>query len=203
LTFSSNELNTHSMIQENAVLKKAGLHQFDASSALETRFRAPNDTDGSRVWELIESTAALDSNSLYANLLQCSDFAGTCAIAERDGKVVGWMSGYVPPSQPGTLFVWQVCVSDAARGQGLGKRLIANVLARPENAKLDHVTCTITSDNQASWALFGSVAKALDAPLQRAGRFDREKHFAGEHASEFAVTIGPIHRDRVASLAAA
>ncbi len=54
-----------------------------------------------------------------------------------------------------------------------------------------------------SWALFGSVAKALDASLERTERFDRQDHFAGQHASEFAVTIGPIHRDRVASLAAA
>ncbi|MGK2227056.1 diaminobutyrate acetyltransferase [Devosia neptuniae] len=191
------------MIQGNAVLNKAGLHQADASGDLKIRLRAPRDTDGSRVWALIEATPALDSNSLYANLLQCSDFADTCTIAERDGEVVGWMSGYVPPAQPDTLFVWQVCVSDAARGQGLGKRLIADALARVGNAKLTQVSCTITGDNEASWALFGSVAKALNAQLQRAERFDRDSHFAGEHASEFAVSIGPIQRDRVASLAAA
>lgn len=185
------------MLQGNAYLNRAVAHP----SGAETQLRAPLATDGSRVWALIEATPALDSNSLYANLLQCSDFSTTCTLAEREGEVVGWMSGYVPPAQPDTLFVWQICVSGAARGQGMGKRLIEDALARPGNAHIRHIACTITEDNTASWALFASVARALDAPLQRAERFSEDAHFAGQHASELAVTIGPFHRDRTASLA--
>ena len=80
-----------------------------------------------RVWDLIAANPALDGNSLYANLLQCSHFAETCALAEQNGTLVGWMSGYRPPEQPDTLFVWQICVSEAARGQGLGKRLAVTI----------------------------------------------------------------------------
>ena len=186
------------MKQGNAVPGQAG-----PDDATATQLRAPLATDGSRVWDLIQATPALDANSLYANLLQCSDFAETCAVAERDGQLVGWMSGYRPPSQPDTLFVWQICVSAAARGQGLGQRLVAEVLARPANQSIRQVTCTITEANAASWALFGAIARAFDAPLERTERFAGDAHFAGRHDSEFAVTIGPIHRDRAASLAAA
>ena len=117
------------MLQGNADLKSAAPHPSSAVAEA-IKLRAPLPADGSRVWALIEATPALDSNSLYANLLQCSDFSDTCALAERAGEVVGWMSGYIPPAKPDTLFVWQICVSDAARGQGAGKRLIEDVLAR-------------------------------------------------------------------------
>lgn len=189
------------MLQGNADLKSAAPHPSSAAAEA-IKLRAPVPADGSRVWALIEATPALDSNSLYANLLQCSDFSDTCALAERAGEVVGWMSGYIPPAKPDTLFVWQICVSDAARGQGAGKRLIEDVLARPCNAHIRHVACTITEDNTASWALFAAVARSLKAPLQKAERFLKDAHFGGRHASEFAVTIGPFHRDQQAHLAA-
>src|SRR3546814_7010756 len=75
-------------------------------------------------------SAALDDNSLYCNLLQCSHFAGTCALAEIDGRAVGWISGYLPPEKPDTLFVWQVAVHPEARGRRVGKRLIRELLRR-------------------------------------------------------------------------
>lgn len=191
------------MIEGNTTVNSPGRRLTDASGNPAIRLRAPLGTDGPRVWALIAATPALDGNSLYANLLQCSDFSATCALAETDGELVGWMSGYIPPKQPDTLFVWQICVSDAARGRGLAGQLIGEVLARPDNAHIRHIACTITQDNAASWALFTAVARKLDAPLQRAERFDRATHFAGQHASELGVTIGPIHRDRVDSLSAA
>ena len=166
------------------------------------RIRLPDAADGPAVWDLIAATPALDGNSLYCNLLQCSHFAATCAIAEQDGVVVGWMSGYVPPDQPDTLFVWQVCVGAAARGQGLARRLIVDVLARPAARPLTRLACTITEDNAPSWALFGSMARALAAPMARAEHFSRAVHFAGAHASEMAVSIGPFDRRHLAALTA-
>lgn len=185
------------MNQANATLKDVA-----GCNDAKTRLRPPQATDGAQVWALIEATPTLDSNSLYANLLQCTHFSATSVVAEREGGLVGWMSGYVPPDQPDMLFVWQVVVSNAARGQGLGKQLVGNVLMRPSNKHIRRVACTITDANKASWALFGSIAGTLNAPLRRDEHFTRDAHFAGQHDSEFAVTIGPFGSDRVVSLAA-
>ena len=81
-------------------------HRLRGSETL--TLRAPRKPDGARIWALIRSIEALDDNSMYCNLLQCSHFASTCALAEIDGKPVGWISGYLPPEKPDTLFVWQV-----------------------------------------------------------------------------------------------
>ncbi|MDO9527391.1 MAG: diaminobutyrate acetyltransferase [Gemmobacter sp.] len=167
------------------------------------RFRAPTPDDGPEIWKLIRDAGALDTNSLYCNLLQCSHFAETCVLAEMDGQIVGWMSGYAPPAQPDTLFVWQVCVADVARGKGLAKRLIESVLKRPENCGLRFVECTITRSNTASWSLFHSVARSFDAALQSQPHFLRDTHLDGQHDSEIRVTIGPFDLNGTRSAQAA
>lgn len=161
--------------------------------------RRPKSSDGAAVWQMIQQTPQLDDNSLYCNLLQCSHFAATCAIAEKAGAIVGWLSGYIPPDQPDTLFVWQVCVGAPARGRGLGKKMIGDVLARPECASIRHVQCTITQANTASWALFTAVARTVNAQLSQIEHFLKDEHFAGRHEAEFAVSIGPFDRERAAA----
>jgi L-2,4-diaminobutyric acid acetyltransferase len=163
--------------------------------------RRPRKADGSKVWELIQSIEKLDDNSMYCNLLQCSHFASTCALAEMNGEAVGWISGYVLPESPDTLFVWQVAVHPDARGRGVAKRLILNLLKRKACRQVRHIHSTITPDNKASWALFRAIADELDAPLVDDAHFERDAHFGGAHDTEHLVEIGPF--DRLALLRAA
>ncbi|WP_193367446.1 diaminobutyrate acetyltransferase [Pelagibius marinus] len=172
-----------------------------ARTAGALRFRKPKKADGAKVWNLIKSIEKLDDNSMYCNLLQCSHFAGTCALAELDGEPVGWISGYRPPESPDTLFVWQVAVHPDARGRGVAKRLIRELLQRPECRQVRHIHSTITRDNKASWALFRAIADDLDAPMADDAHFERETHFGGAHATEHLVEIGPF--DRIALQSAA
>jgi L-2,4-diaminobutyric acid acetyltransferase len=171
------------------------------------RFRKPRKADGAKIWNLIKSIEALDDNSLYCNLLQCSHFAATCALAELDApassgnaapgadrRAVGWISGYRPPESPDTLFIWQVAVHPEARGRGIAKRLVHELLKRPECRRVRHIHSTITRDNKASWALFRAIADDLDAPLADDPHFEREAHFDGACATEHLVEIGPFTR---------
>lgn len=164
-------------------------------------FRKPTAEDGASIWRLIGECGPLDENSMYCNLLQCDHFADTCVIAERksDGEIVGWVSAYIIPDQPETVFVWQVAVAEAAQGQGLGKRLLAELLSRDACADVQHLKTTITSDNDASWALFTSLARRRDAKLLREPYFRRDAHFDGEHATEHMVTLRFEERARSAA----
>lgn len=180
------------MIYGNTVLYDADALRRKAIQSPAFRIRAPHATDGAAIWSLIQAQPALDDNSLYCNLLQATHFGTTCALAELNGGVVAWVSGYIPPEQADTLFVWQVCVDPDAQGHGLGRRLIADVLARPACRDVTMLECTITDDNEPSWALFRSIARRLDAQLTQADHFARDDHFEGQHDSEFAVRIGPF-----------
>lgn len=156
------------------------------------RLRMPTAEDGVAVAKLIADCPPLDTNSIYCNLLQCTDFADTCILAERGGDVVGWISGYRPPAELSTLFIWQVAVHAKARGCGLARRMLEGLMKRPATSGVSHMKTTITPDNDGSHALFRSFAKRCDAPLRESAGFDKEAHFNGLHDSERLITIGPI-----------
>lgn len=156
------------------------------------RIRQPQDDDGRAVHALIARCAPLDENSLYCNLLQCTHFAETCALAEMGRRICGFVSGYIVPTAPRRLFIWQVAVAPEARGQRLGQRMIQAILARPVSAQVRELHTTVTPDNAASAAMFASLARRLGAPLRRRVLFHQDRHFAGEHASEVLLEIGPF-----------
>lgn len=158
-------------------------------------FREPVANDGPAITALIAACPPLDANSAYCNLLQCAHFAPYCLVAEREGQVLGWVSGYRPPSDPTAFFVWQVAVSEAARGQRLARRMILALLGRAAVRDATHLITTITAGNRASWALFESLARHWDLTLESGVCFERNTHFAGAHPTEWQARLGPLpHR---------
>lgn len=152
------------------------------------RLRKPTATDGADIWALVKSCKPLDENSMYANLIQSDHFRDTCVVAELDGKLVGWISGHMIPSED-TLFVWQVAVSADARGLGLGKLMLSELVERDACADADKLKTTITKDNAASWGLFRSFARSIGGALSDEPHFHRDAHFDGHHDTEHMVTI--------------
>jgi L-2,4-diaminobutyric acid acetyltransferase len=139
---------------------------------------------------------------MYCNLLQCRDFAETSVLAEMDDEAVGWVSGYLRPNNPSTLFIWQVAVHERARGLGLARKMLLDLLERQELQDVVRMQTTITPDNRASHALFRSVAERANAGLKETACFDEERHFEGRHASERLITIAPLNSKRNARTAA-
>lgn len=161
-----------------------------ASVAIE--IAVPGAEDAAEIHALIAACPPLDTNSLYANLVQCTHFAHSCAVARMNGKVVGWISGHRPPGKDNTYFLWQVAVHSDARGCRLPRRMLADILSRPAQSGVSQLETSITRSNEASWGLFRSVAGWLSAPLREEPWFDRQRHFGGQHDTEFLVTIGPF-----------
>ena len=161
----------------------------DTSQTSAPILRKPESTDGAAVWSLIKDCEPLDTNSMYCNLLQCDHFADTCVLAERGGDIVGWISAYLLPDDPETLFVWQVAVSERARGQGLAQKMLKELLERDACSEVQQLKTTITKDNEASWALFSRFAAREGADLDSEAHFKRDEHFDGRHATEHMVTI--------------
>lgn len=159
--------------------------------------RAPTAEDAARLHRLVENCPPLDPNSLYCNLLHCTHFSGTSVAAvhtDSQGKEVllGFISAYIPPAQPDTLFVWQVAVAKEARGQRLAARMLDHILLREACQNVQYVDTTITPGNEASWGLFESWARRHAAPTQSRVHFERDRHFEGRHDDEHLMRIGPF-----------
>jgi len=157
--------------------------------------RYPNADDGAALQQLVAECPPLDRNSLYCNLLQCTHFGATSIAASADGRLLGFISGYLVP-ETGALFIWQVAVAPAGRQRGLALRMLRDLLARPACAAVAFLHTTVNPDNVASRALFAALARELDAPLHAEVWFERERHFGGAHPDEVLLKIGPFERAR-------
>jgi L-2,4-diaminobutyric acid acetyltransferase len=173
-----------------------GLQKPDASefkiAAQPIPIRAPRAEEGMQAAKLVAQCPPLDQNSDYCYLLQCTQFADTCAIAELNGSIVGFISGHRVPTSPDSLFIWQVAVAKEARGRNLGRDMMLDILRRPSSKGFTQLLATATDDNLPSRRMFQSLAKTLQTNIGHSVLFDREIHFAGAHKSEVLLTIGPF-----------
>lgn len=146
-------------------------------------------TDGARMWLLARESGVLDLNSSYAYLQLAQDFGQSCRIAERDGEPLGFVLGYPPAARPGHLFVWQVAVSSAARGEGLAGRMIDDLL---DAGGVEFLEATVTEDNAGSRALFAGVARRRHAELVWNDHIRPEDFPDAGHDAEPMLRIGPL-----------
>lgn len=155
--------------------------------------RRPVATDGYALSQLIERCPPLDTNSVYCNLLQCTDFSATAIAADNnDGELVGFISGYRPPARPDTLFIWQVAVDSSMRGQGLGISMLMALIERTAAEGVCWLETTISPGNGASEALFAKAFRQLDVTASTEVVFSRAHHFNGQHDDEVLYRAGPF-----------
>ncbi len=151
--------------------------------------RHPVKEDGLTVFNLIKASPPLDLNSSYYYYMMCADFGKSSLLAERNGELLGYISGYTPPEDEGTLFVWQVAVSEAARGKGLAGALLAN-LVQDWNGLITTVKTTISPSNKASQALFNGFAEKNNYPISTSEFLSAKDFGSGdEHEDEVLYTI--------------
>ncbi|WP_424184029.1 diaminobutyrate acetyltransferase [Actinokineospora sp. G85] len=151
----------------------------------------PSTQDGSDLWRVARDSRTLDLNSSYAYLLWCRDFAETSLVAKVDGAVVGFVIGFIRPTQPETVVVWQIAVDADQRGQGLAAKLLDRLVAELAPRGVRHLETTISPDNTASIALFTAFARRQAAAIDRTELFDAA-HFPDAHEAEDLYRIGPL-----------
>ncbi|WP_310739797.1 diaminobutyrate acetyltransferase [Oceanobacillus alkalisoli] len=167
----------------------------------ELHFRKPNKEDGAAVWELIKQTGNLDLNSSYSYIMWCEIFSETSIVAiEEKGyvrKPVAFVSGFIHPDNPDTLFIWQVAVHGSQRGQGLATRMLNQLLERKSCEKIRYIETTVTTSNTASNNLFIGLARKHQANYKISKYFNSEIFPEAEdetHEEEWLYRIGPVNK---------
>lgn len=145
------------------------------------------------MWRIARESGSLDLNSSYSYLLWCRDFSDTSMVARgSSGAPVGFVTGYVRPSQPETLVVWQVAVDRDFRGRGLAGALLDGLATHAcAERGIRGLETTITPDNAASDKLFRSFARRRGAAVDREVLFHGE-HFPDGHEPELLYRIAPL-----------
>ena len=156
--------------------------------------RHPTAEDGVGIYQLVKQCPPLDLNSRYCNVLQAHHFCGTSIVAERHGEMVGFVTGHRIPERENVLFVWQVAVSPAARGEGLGNTMLDGLIGANEG--IEYIETTVTPHNIASAKMFACLADRYNASIEKRVLFSSELHFEGLHEDEVLFRIGPLRQDQ-------
>nr|WP_238933449.1 diaminobutyrate acetyltransferase [Brevibacillus choshinensis] len=152
----------------------------------------PKEEEGAAMWELARDSGVLEPNSSYAYLMFAKFFAETCVLAVENGKPVGFVTGFIPPKAPQTLFVWQIGVSATHRGQGIAKEMLRRLLQRQGQHKVCFLEATVSMSNGASQALFTSMAKEWGTSCTVAECFSADVFPEEAHEAEWTYRVGPI-----------
>lgn len=163
---------------------------FDLSQ--EVKLRRPCVEDGKAIWNLVKGTGVLDLNSAYSYLMLCKYFHDTCVVAEINQEIVGFISAFIPPTNPDTIFVWQVGVEEAQRGKGVGLIMLKDILAREVCKEVRFLDITVTLSNIPAQALYRKLARELGVTYEVSECFSRELFPDVGHEAELMFHIGPF-----------
>ncbi len=108
-----------------------------------------------------------------------------------DERVCGFITGFIRPRSAVTLFVWQVAVGQAHRGQGLAKRMLDYLGDRMTAEGRRYLEATVTPDNIPSRRLFEAFARDRGCAIERHTLFTQEQ-FPRGHQPEVLFRIGPL-----------
>jgi diaminobutyrate acetyltransferase len=160
----------------------------------EMTFRHPSLNDGAEVFQLIKDCPPLDVNSQYYYHIICDDFSETSVVAELDHQIVGFISGYLKPKKTDHLFIWQVAVSEKARGKKLASNMLEWLTKQSRCNDINVLETTISPSNLASQNLFLRFAETHNASVETSTYLDAS-HFGSDpnsHEDEVLYQISPL-----------
>jgi L-2,4-diaminobutyric acid acetyltransferase len=159
--------------------------------AAKLQFRLPDASDAAQMWQIAEESG-LDLNSQYSYLMIAEFFSSTSIVAESDGEVAGFVSGFCLPESPAELFVWQIAVKNAWQGNRVGSRMLDELAGRHRKDGGRFIAATINPSNEASQRTFKSLARRLGTECEVSSLFGTELFDGDEHEEEELYRIGPI-----------
>ncbi|MFP4155913.1 MAG: diaminobutyrate acetyltransferase, partial [Halothiobacillaceae bacterium] len=138
--------------------------------------------------QLVLDSGVLDVNSAYLYFLLADHFGETCVVAENEGELLGFLTAYRLPRDPSVLFVWQIGVSDRARGQGVASGMLEALRTRRFFGEIREIQLTISPSNQASQGLFRKWADKLGTRVETRD-YLTEEHLGDQHEPELLYTM--------------
>ena len=127
--------------------------------------------DVDAVRQFIHTIENLDYHTPFSYWVLFKYFAGLCFILEKDGEIIGFISGVI--DEGGKIFyVWQLAIAPAYRGQNLGGLLFEKAIKVAIEKECHVLQVSIAPDNYQS---FSAISKAVDKnglEIKKVGQVD-------------------------------
>ncbi|GGE75806.1 diaminobutyrate acetyltransferase [Nesterenkonia cremea] len=158
----------------------------------EVHYRTPSVHDASAVHQLVAETHMLDDNSWYYYAIFFRDFETTSMVVDVDNELAGFVTGYIRPGAPDTLFLWQTATTLNHGVTNLGLKLLEQLINSVQmTTNLNYVEATIDPENRAIAMQFRLLARSLGVESEQSILFDAADFHQLEH-DEKLIRLGPI-----------
>ncbi|WP_394361454.1 diaminobutyrate acetyltransferase [Amycolatopsis sp. SB7-3] len=135
-------------------------------SVREVTLRSPTVGDAAAVHDLVRRSGRLDVNTRYAYLIWCRDFASTSLLAEHDGRILGFVTGYRPPRDPAVYFAWQSAIDQDRPVPGLAFAMMDEITRRVRADGARTFETTVNPGNRAIIMLIRKLAAEYAGELE-------------------------------------
>ncbi|RSN54429.1 diaminobutyrate acetyltransferase [Amycolatopsis sp. WAC 04182] len=135
-------------------------------TARQVTLRSPTVADAAAVHDLVRRSGRLDVNTRYAYLIWCRDFASTSLVAEHDGAILGFVTGYRPPRDPAVYFAWQSAVDQDRPIPGLAFAMMDEITRRVRAQGARIFETTVNPGNRAIIMLLRKLVAEYDGELE-------------------------------------
>lgn len=155
-------------------------------------YRTPSVKDASAVHGLVDQTKELDLNSWYYYAMFFRDFSETSMVVDVDGQFAGFVTGYVRPDRPDTLFLWQTATTLTHGVQNLGLNLLSKLLESVKRRfDVNYIEATVDPHNRAISMQFRLLARKINAEKAEEILFSAADIVELEHDEQL-IRIGPL-----------
>lgn len=144
------------------------------------------------MYEIAKNSKVLDVNSAYCYIMWSTYFPQSSMVATYNEKVIGFIIGFIQPEKQDTLFVWQIAIDEAYRGNGLARTMIDELFDQVKNDGIQYIEATVTPSNTASNKLFSGIARNKAANYTITTCFESEDFPDNSTEEENTYRIGPL-----------
>ncbi|WP_240421857.1 GNAT family N-acetyltransferase [Paenibacillus periandrae] len=115
--------------------------------------------DSTRILRLVEQCGPyVAPHNLYVYWMLEKYYASTCKIIENDSDIIGFVSG-MPSVDNHSLFIWQICIHNEYRNQGIATLLLDSSLHSARELGYVFMELSISKGNIASQMFFDKYAQ--------------------------------------------
>lgn len=115
--------------------------------------------DSASILRLVEQCGPyVAPHNLYLYWILEQYYASTCKVIETDNDIIGFVSG-MPSVDNNSLFIWQICIHNEYRNQGIATLLLDSSLSSAREMGYSFMELSISKGNIASQMFFDKYAQ--------------------------------------------
>ena len=130
------------------------------------------EADVDEIRKFVKCSKPLDLHTAFTYWTLFKYFGDTCFVLEKEGRIIGFISGLLSSSQHGILYLWQIGIDPDDRGNRYAEILLKRMVEAARAKDCNGLQVTIAPENRSSYRLFSRFALEQGLAMDKTGAVD-------------------------------